>query len=176
MNARRLLSLVVIILAGLLLLVGCGKAPAGQSQYKDPFAYCAAAGTVDAPDARYIGDKVPDALVQAMVRQKIIAADAPKEIQKNAVWRCAGGKVLVCHFGANLPCQEKANTSKEPTTAMNDFCTQNPNAEVIPANVTGRATVYEWKCKGGKPEVGKQVFKSDAQGYLAEFWQEVSAK
>ncbi|HWI61124.1 MAG TPA: hypothetical protein VNT75_04785, partial [Symbiobacteriaceae bacterium] len=32
---------------------------AADTTYTDPFAYCAAVGTIDAPDSRYIGEKVP---------------------------------------------------------------------------------------------------------------------
>jgi hypothetical protein len=32
--------------------------------FTDPFAYCAAVGTVDAPDSRYTGPKVPEAVAQ----------------------------------------------------------------------------------------------------------------
>ena len=147
---------------------------AGQETYSDPFAYCAAVGTVDAPDARYTGEAVPAAVVLGLVRQGIVTADAPPQIQSNAVWRCVNGEVWACHFGANLPCQEKADTAQAPSTDMQVFCTVNKNAEVIPAAVTGRATVYEWKCSDGKPAVVKQVFEADAQGYLAEFWSELS--
>jgi probable phosphoglycerate mutase len=44
------------------------------------------------------------------------------------------------------------------------------HAEVIPAAVTGRATVFEWKCDNGKPSVVKQVFTPDEQGFLKDFW------
>ncbi len=40
--------------------------------------------------------------------------------------------------------------------------------------VAGRTTVYEWNCKDGKPAVVKQLFKSDPQGYLADFWYELT--
>jgi hypothetical protein len=56
-----------------------------------------------------------------MVEQGIVSADAPPEFQQNAVWRCANSSVWVCHFGANLPCLEKADVSKAPTPAMEDF-------------------------------------------------------
>jgi putative hemolysin len=147
-----------------------------QSSYSDPFAYCAAVGTVDMPDGRYTGPKMPDSIVQGMIKRGIVSADAPPEFQQHAVWRCMNNSVWVCHFGANLPCQEKADTSQTPTPAMEDFCKANPTAESIPAAVTGRATVYEWGCKNGKPEVVKQVFTADPQGYLADFWYELTAK
>jgi hypothetical protein len=56
---------------------------------------------------------------------------------------------------------------------MEAFCQTNPSAEVIPAAVTGRATVYEWKCSEGQAVVVKQVFSSDAQGFLSDFWFEL---
>jgi putative hemolysin len=150
------------------------NAEAGPSSYDDPFAYCAAVGTVDVPDERYNGPQMPDSIVQAMIRQGIVTADAPPDFQKNAVWRCMDNSVWACHFGANLPCTEKADTSQTPTSAMEDYCKTNPTAEGIPAAVTGRATVYEWRCTDGKPQVVKQLFTSDPQGYLAEFWYELT--
>ena len=144
------------------------------SSYDDPFAYCAAVGTIDAPDARYAGPQMPDSIVQAMIQQGIVSADAPLEFQQNAVWRCVNNGVMVCHFGANLPCQEKADTSEVPNSAMEDYCRANPSADIIPASETGRATVYEWACQDGKPEVVRQILSSDAQGFLADFWYELA--
>ena len=175
------------------LLIGACSAPATQSTpmqsqptaavinseqplYDDPFAYCAAVGTIDAPDERYNGPKMPDSIIEGMIEQGIVSADAPLEFQQNAVWRCMNNSVWVCHFGANLPCLEKADMSQVPTSEMEDFCKTNPTADVIPAVVTGRATVYEWKCNAGKPEVVRQVFQVDPQGYLANFWYELTPK
>jgi hypothetical protein len=148
-----------------------GTSPA---TFVDPFAYCASAGTIDAPDARYTGPALPDSVRQAMIRQGIVTADAPLDFQNNAVWRCMDGRLWLCHFGANLPCEEKADTSQVATADMNAFCAANPGAEVIPEIVTGRATVYEWRCTAGTPAVVKQLFTPDAQGYLSEFWYQLS--
>lgn len=166
---HRTMSVLGFTLLIVLLSVACA-APGAQRTYDDPFAYCAAVGTVDAPDTRYNGPAVTDAVIKALVAQGIVSADAPKDFQDNAVWRCVEGKVWACHVGANLPCQEKADTSQEPSAEMKEFCTVQPAADVIPAAVTGRATVYEWKCTDGKPAVVRQVFKADAQGFLADFW------
>ncbi|MGC8786903.1 MAG: hypothetical protein ACP5Q1_05700 [Anaerolineae bacterium] len=173
-----------LILALCILMTLASCAPAATPQptptkplaFADPFAYCAAVGTMDTPDARYTGPAMPDSVIQAMVAQGIVSADAPPEFQKNAVWRCMDGKVWVCHYGANLPCLEKADTSQVPTSEMEQFCTENPAADVIPAYVTGRATVYEWKCQDGKPVVVSQIFAVDPQGYLADFWYELTPK
>lgn len=150
------------------------SANTGQSQYSDPFAYCAVAGTIDALDARYNGPAMPDSIVQGLIKHGIVSADAPPEFQQSAVWRCMNSQVWVCHFGANLPCQEKADLSQTPTAAMEDFCKANPTAESIPAAVTGRATVYEWSCADGKAGAVRQAFKVDPQGYLADFWYELA--
>lgn len=141
--------------------------------FTDPFAYCSVVGTIDSPDARYSGPKMPESIVQGMIQNGIVSADAPADFQRNAVWRCMDSQVWVCHFGANLPCQEKADTSQTPSSAMQDFCNANPSAEAIPAAVTGRATVYEWGCQDGKPNAIRQIFKSDPQGFLADFWYEL---
>lgn len=147
-----------------------------QPLYDDPFAYCATVGTIDAPDARYAGPEMPASIIQGLIRQGIVSADAPPEFQQSAVWRCMDGHVWVCHFGANLPCLEKADLSQVPTSEMVNFCATNPTAESIPAAVTGRATVYEWKCGAGKPEAGRQVFQVDPQGYLADFWVKLASE
>jgi len=144
-------------------------------QFSDPFAYCAAVGTVDAPDERYVGPAVPDAIVKALREELGIAEEAPKEwIVKGTVWRCMDGKVWACFIGANIPCTAKANTSQTPTSEMVDFCKEHPTADVIPASVTGRETIYEWRCQDGAPKIVKQVFKPDARGFISDFWYEIS--
>ena len=163
-----------------LFLAGCASpatpAPTAsfRASYSDPFAYCAATGTIDTPDARYSGPAMPDVIVQAMVKQQMVSADAPADFQRHAVWRCMDKRVWACQFGANIPCQEKADTSQVPTSALDDFCKANPVVDGVPADVTGQATVYEWNCKAGKAEPGRQLFTVDPRGYLAEFWVELT--
>jgi hypothetical protein len=48
------------------------------------------------------------------------------------------------------------------------------STEVIPAVVTGRAIVYEWKCTNGVPEIMRQFAQPDAQGFLSHIWYAVS--
>ena len=68
-------------------LVGCGPtstpaiipAPAATSTpatYADPFVYCAAVGTVDAPGADYVGPQVPKSVAQGL-QQALNAPDTP---------------------------------------------------------------------------------------------------
>lgn len=150
------------------------SAPAAP--YDDPYAYCAAVGTIDAPDSSYVGPAMPDTLIDAMVTAGIVTADAPPEFKKNAVWRCANHHVMICHIGANLPCEEKADLSMTPSPEMADFCKANPASDVVPAVVTGRATVYEWKCDKDTPVTAGQVLKVDPQGFLADFWYELPTR
>jgi hypothetical protein len=133
-------------------------------------------GTIDTPDRRYNGARLPDSIITGMIRQGIISADAPPQFRESAVWRCMNGSVWVCHFGANLPCLEKADASQVSSPGMEDYCKKNPSADNIPAVVTGRATVYEWRCRNGKPGIVKQLFRRDPQGYLSEFWYKLTPK
>jgi hypothetical protein len=149
--------------------------PGQPATFSDPFAYCAALGTIDAPDSRYTGPKVPEAVAQGLKKAFGAPADAPLEpFLHNTFWRCMNGQVYACTVGANLPCQERADVSRSPTQGMTTFCQNNPHAEVIPAFVTGRATVYAWKCTGGVPEVLQQFAQPDAQGFLSNIWYAIS--
>lgn len=156
--------------------VSQGGTPVTQKTYSDPFEYCLAIGTIDMPDKRYDGEKIPDAVVKVMVRQGIVSADAPPQFQRNALWRCMDHSLWVCHFGANIPCTEKADMSRAPTSGMKDYCKANPSADNIPAYAAGRATAYEWKCNNGKPELAGQLFKSDSQGYPAVYWYKLKSR
>lgn len=136
---------------------------------EDPFAWCAAAGTTGLVDNKHTDGAFPAPLVNAMVAQGLMTADAPAQVQQANRWRCMNGAVLVCPLGANLPCAEKADLSREPSQAMSSWCEANANSD-IPAYVTGRATVYRWKCNGTTAAVDQQIATADDEGYLAEFW------
>jgi hypothetical protein len=142
--------------------------------WKDPFAYCAAVLNIDAPDARYTGSKMPESIARGLQTALHAPKSAPLGVfQENSFWRCMNGKVWACTVGANLPCQEKADTSRTASAGMADFCRENPDDDAIPMFVTGRATVYQWRCKGGKPAIVKETTKVDARGFLADIWYEI---
>jgi hypothetical protein len=90
------------------------------------------------------------------------------------IWRCMGGKVYACNFGANLPCDSKANTDKTPTQAMADFCKQTPDADFIPMYITGHETIYSWHCVKDQPALLEQISQVDDAGYIANIWYEVN--
>lgn len=168
-------ALLFLALASLLLTAAPAWAdPSRQGTIADPWTYCQAVGTIDAPDARYVGPANPEAVALGLFRSQI-SPDKPMDPQvvKSTTWRCADGKVLACNFGANIPCREKANTDKTGTPAMTDFCKANPTSDIIPMAVTGRATVYAWKCVNGAPAIDRQITEPDAQGFLANVWHAV---
>ncbi|MBN1658100.1 MAG: hypothetical protein JXA93_06845 [Anaerolineae bacterium] len=169
-HRNMLLTLTLLLVATAL--VGCGGAAAPET-YTDPFAYCADIGTVDAPDVTYTGPAVPESVARGL-QTALDAPDTPLDmLQNGSVWRCVDGQVVACFVGANLPCEAKANLDKTPTQEMTDFCTANPNSDFVPAVVTGRETVYEWRCTDGTPEVVRQVSQPDAQGFFSEIWYEI---
>lgn len=165
---------VMLLLTLTLLLAACsrpGESPSTTRTFTDPFAYCAAVGTIDTPDDRYQGPKVPLAVAQGLRRAFGLPATAPIEpFMRGTYFRCMDGKVYACNVGANLPCLEKADVSRTPSAGMSRYCEANPNVEFIPAYVTGRATVFAWRCSQGKAQVVRQVAKPDARGFLANFW------
>jgi len=173
-----------LLLAGAVL-VGCGATPAPAiptapvatstpATYTDPFAYCAAVGTVDAPGSNYVGPQVPESIAQGL-QWALNAPDTPIDVLQNgSFWRCMDGSVYACFVGANLPCEAKANTDRTPTQEEIDYCQQNPNSDFIPAVVTGRETVYEWRCLDGAPDIVKQLTQPDAQGFFPDIWYKIS--
>lgn len=158
-------------LAALALAIGCApaRAPQQPAAFDDPFAYCAAVGTADAPDASYRGEAVPDSIALGL-RRAVGAPDAPLSAFAHSNWRCMNGAVYACTVGANLPCGEKADTSRTPSAEMAAFCREHPDSPFIPAAVTGRATVYAWRCTRGVATVERQIAQPDARGFIGDVW------
>lgn len=139
--------------------------------WSDPFAYCRAVGTIDHPDTRYAGPDPPPAVIAGVRKAMGISPDSPVGMAKEGTyWRCMGGHVYGCNVGANLPCEEKAVVSREPTEAERGYCRQNPGTGFIPMYVTEHATIYAWACKGPEPVIVKTIAKADARGYIAGIW------
>jgi putative hemolysin len=152
-------------------------APGTQAAtFDDPFAYCATAGTIDAPDSRYTGAEPPPAVIEGIRKAFDAPADTPDDFYRNGTfWRCADGQVKACFVGANIPCETKADLSETPNEGTVAFCKENPDAEVVPAAAAGRATVFAWRCAGGAPIKGEQILQPDAQGFIADFWYTIEA-
>lgn len=152
----------------------CSAAPgsASTATFTDPFAYCAAVGTIDKPDMRYTGMPVPDTVINSFKQAAgLQSSTEPMDmLRKTTIWRCMGGKVYACNFGANLPCDSKANTNQTPSPEMNDYCKANPNAEGIPMAVTGHDTVYSWHCVSQLAQVLSEGATVDPAGYIEQIW------
>lgn len=144
-----------------------------QETFSDPFAYCAAVGQIDAPDARYTGPLMSDALFRDYLKSAGLDPDGdfPEAFKQMTIWRCMNKKVYACNFGANIPCDSKANTNRTSTQAMIDYCKEFPDDDFIPMSVTGHAIIYSWHCVGDTPEILDQIDTVDAAGYQSNFWQ-----
>lgn len=138
-------------------------------RYIDPFSYCRGVDTIDKPDDSYVGPAVPPAVLEGLAR----ALGVPRVEPRGVFWRCMDRRVYACAVGANLPCEEKADTSREPTRAMLDFCRSQPGADTIPMAVTGHAALFEWRCQGTQPAIIRTITEPDSRGFLANIWHEI---
>lgn len=127
-----------------------------------PAAFCQRVGTDDAAKA------IPEDLVPSV--NAAFGTQLPARIAVDTtVFRCAGGRVMVCTAGANLPCG-KANTNRTPNRGVVQWCRDNPAATFVPAVASGHDTIYEWACRGGSPRIVRQMVDVDARGFIAQFW------
>ncbi len=94
-------------------------------------------------------------------------------VERSTVVRCMGGQLLACNMGANLPCG-KANTATT-LPAGDDWCRQNPNADFIPAYISGHDSAEHWRCANGAPAIAGPPEPVDAQGYLSNYWKILEA-
>jgi hypothetical protein len=155
--------------------VAAGTAYAAAS-FEQPFAYCAAVGTIDAPDARYVGPAVPVAIARGLQKAFGVAATEPlAPFERGTTWRCMDRAVYACNVGANLPCAEKPAADPQPTDGMRSYCAQSPGADFIPMYVTGHGTIYDWSCDGTAPKRGKRTQELDARGFVASIWHRIDA-
>ena len=146
--------------------------PSSAHTWRDPVAYCRAVGTVDAPDRRYVGPKEID-----WMRRPFVADGPATGPDGNAIpiaWRCADGQVKACAFGANVPCDSKANVSRIPGRGAVSYCRENPDSDDIPMAATGHDTIYDWRCHRGRAVAGKVVLPVDRLGYQKAFWRTVA--
>ncbi len=152
-----------------------GAGSAAGKTYDSPFAYCKAVGTIDSPGKEYTGPPVPESIAKALKKAWGSPDSAPLDtFIQGTYWRCMDGEVYACNVGANLPCDEKADVSREPTDGMKDYCKENSGSDFIPMYVTGHSTVYEWKCDGVTPVAGKQFADVDKQGYQKDIWYKIN--
>lgn len=135
---------------------------AGAARAEEARAYCAR--VVDDDQAR----PLPRSLAPAARRLFELSPDDPDTLVANeTVWRCMGGRIWLCTFGANLACG-KANISRN-IQAVSRYCASNPDTNV-PFSVTGHDTIYEWRCAKRKALAFRRVSSVDVRGFLADNW------
>lgn len=165
------LGLVLAVAAAALVACSGGEAP---GEPPEPWATCRAAGTRDTPEPVQLEPAAPVALLEGVRETFDLPDDMPEEtVAVWTVWRCVDGEVWACVVGANLPCSEKADTGRAPAEPLREYCRDRPDGETIPAVVTGRATVYTWRCVGGQPEVERQWSEPDARGFHRDLWKRI---
>ena len=144
--------------------------------FSDPFAYCDAIGNADKSDIRYTGKALPDAVLQGFLKAIDASpeARADENFTKMTRWRCMNHQVYACNFGANLPCDSPADTNKEPNQGEKQWCTENPNSDMIPMVYSGHATIYNWRCENGTAVPGEMILHADERGFIKEIWYLIS--
>ncbi len=139
------------------------RAAAHGARHTDAQAYCRALGTIDAPDRRWAGPALPPWIAHRLR----LADDAW------VAWRCAGGRVLACVYGANRRCDAKARTARRAGAAVRAYCHAHPGAAFVPAVVAGHDDAVWWRCRGRRA-LAWHADAVDAQGYRARDWQPVT--
>jgi hypothetical protein len=126
---------------------------ASPTSFTDPNVYCAAVGTVAAPDARYTGPPVPRAVTAALLSPESTPAD-------QIHWRCADGAAFACSAHHTDACM--------PTPTVDDmlkYCAQHADAKNLPA------PNGSWSCNGTRPVIPEdQSWPVDPQGFFPGAW------
>ncbi|MBU6419578.1 MAG: hypothetical protein KGQ79_07605 [Proteobacteria bacterium] len=149
--------MVKTIFIALLLVFGILAVPSARAA-----GYCAAHPNEDALHA------LPMALVPAAQAAFGLHGLSTAQTRRMTVTRCMGGKVYACFIGANLPCG-KANKARN-LPAATDWCENNPNADFVPAYISGHDSVYAWRCRFGLPvHVGPPAVL-DQRGFFKCYW------
>ena len=131
---------------------------AQQARGQDAFRLCQEKVTDD--DVR----PIPQSLVPAAKR--IFGLRMPdQQVLHSTVFRCADGHVLLCTYGANLPCG-KANSDRDLPGAE-AWCRDHPNADFVPRFAIPWGNIYDWGCASGSPKVLKRIEEIDPHGFVA---------
>ena len=114
---------------------------------------------------------LPKSLVPQAMRLFALHGMTAEQVRHSTVVRCGDGRLLACNAGANLSCG-KANVSQTlPAGAA--WCRQHPEADFIPAYVTGHDSIYRWRCTQGAPVAGEPVEPVDGRGFIARYWRPI---
>ena len=81
---------------------------------------------------------------------------------------------MACLYGANIPCDQKADVERTPPDGAVRFCRQQPDAGVVPHVAFSQPMVFLWRCQGTTPAIIRHVTAVDRDGYPAAFWHAVA--
>jgi hypothetical protein len=144
-----------------------------DGSFTDPFRYCAAVGTIDTPDARYVGPALPEEIVFGLREVLQIApSSVPATFAALTSWRCRQGRVVACNRGIDNSCHVKADTQRTPSPAIEQFCQGAPNSDFVPPAVT-RASIYTWRCRQSQAEIIQERAPLDVRGFPSDSWHEI---
>jgi hypothetical protein len=115
--------------------------------------------------------EIPETLVPEAVRLFGLEAMPAEQVKLSTLYRCDGGRVLICNLGANLPCG-KANTSRD-LPAAEAWCAEQPGSDFIPMYITGHDTIYRWRCDGAKAATSGEPLAVDRRGFISRLWKPV---
>lgn len=101
--------------------------------------------------------------------QKLYPGSEMRFLSDSTVYRCMGGNVWICNYGANIPCDGVGR--RKGSAEISSYCRDNPNEDYIPMAVTGHATMYLWSCSNGRPV--RVPRKLDARGFQADIWNKI---
>lgn len=153
-------------LTGVLLAAIVGAACCSSASAQEIMTYCAKVRDDDRLQA------LPPSLTANARRMFEVSADMSNSyVQAATSVRCMGGTVWLCDRGANLVC-DKADVSRKSSGAER-YCRQDPNAIGVPMSATGHATIYDWKCIGGKAVIAGQSTEVDARGFIGGNWKKL---
>jgi hypothetical protein len=162
--------------------------PTPLTKFTDPFAYCAAVGTVDR-QMRW-DDPAASELGLGLLDDRWAGPAMPDEIKERLdgappfgsfVWRCFEGKVMACTVAAHNWCGT-ADTSVEPSDFTVGTCEE--TGRFWGQDPFLKANVYAWDCQGGLVvRVGRKVLLGmagevielsvDPRGFFSEWWEEL---
>lgn len=135
--------------------------------YTNPFAYCAAVGTVDQPGPRYRGAEHPKDIVTSMSK----ATGGSSLYPGQTTWRCEGGRVMGCYLGASGEnCSFRVDRAMGASREMIRYCRTRSSGR-IPEAAAGPA--WFWRCNGGAPQLDPTVVAPS--GYLTSAWVVIAA-
>lgn len=86
------------------------------------------------------------------------------------VWRCSGGRAYTCMVGADgVACSQRSRArAPYPSMIRVRECTDSGYLSVASGAFN---SVWDWKCKDGKPVASPPKEKFDADGYATQEWE-----